>query len=1154
MINLPKIIDNNRVTLLDIFKNISWKYKSLSIATWYWDLLGMNMIFDNICNYEKIRILIGREPLIPRYKKNEPEPDYPDKDFFYDLEQLQPTNELKQLIWSIKKLINEWRLEIKVYRKNFLHAKCFIFWDYTSNNGIWIIWSSNFTKNWLTYNTELNALEPDHRIVTFIPQSSTQEVWHLYWFDQFWNDDASENWNWEFIQILEQSPVWDKLFTPFETYIKTLYEIYKDELKEEDLNNTIKWSHELLDFQIKNVHALIRRLKKYKVAMLADSVWLGKTYTAIELIKQYIADQDWQRRIEIICPKSLKSQWEKELATQGVFNCTPITLQNPKEIESKIKLDHIASVALFVIDESHNLKNRSWKRFEQIIDWIRNNKKAHVLLLTATPINNQLADIVNQILLWTRWMSDVLKVTLIDGQKQTTQINFIQAVENLKKKINQDMTRSWTIDYEYIKQVMMPILRAFVVRRTRQWIKKEYWWLNIWWKERHFPTVNPNISKYWFSDQITIQIRQLESKFIDLNNIYRITTSQIVDNTKNLMHPLDQIANLNWNISEDELDKHSAIYYVYQIVLLLWFIPYRWKIYQTKYYWKSREQIKEMKLNLDESKMLFLQLSIYWILRTMFLKRLESSISAIKTSLDTYRKKLDIFRRWIEIWKIISLKDIANLEVQLMLGDEDFDPDEIVLDEECILDDINDNKYNIKAIKDDIDKEYELINILSSQLWLLEQDDSKIKSFIKLIEEINNKKPAWSKVLVFSFYSDTIEYLKNNIWKYTSLINDQNSWFLSSKNRQNAEDFACRFSPMWKKCQLIENEKELNYLFSTDILSEWQNLQDCWILINYDLHWNPVRMIQRNGRINRLWTDFKDVYIYNISPESKLEEYLKLVERLEWKVNLIKHTIWTDSPVLDEKENPIEFNDSWQDIYSDNLQKRINALENAEKEADMLLSEDEYVSDLKLFHNNPNIDKKYKESIYWIAKWKWAIMPNTSNKSDILIFSSAFDEHWKEVWHNFFAINRKWWDFQAISHLQALEWLKTNKNNDIRQFDKISINKAEIWEIAKIKIEAYWYNEWEVWAPIWKQVEILRIMFDIHCHEEDIEHVRLWFQSNNIIDKQKINKLVRQIISSRSLDLINELIKISKKTIWEKNKNKSINHSKQLLFYSKENA
>lgn len=268
MSTLPKIIDNNRKNLSDTFKDIASEHDHLSIATGYWDLKGMQEVFDSIKGYKNIRLLIGREPLIPRHRASEPEPDYPDKDLFDDLERMQPTDELKQLVKSIKELIENKVLEVRVYRKNFLHAKCYIFGDYSSDNAVGVIGSSNFTKNGLMGNTELNALESDHRIVTFAPKSDTQEVGHLFWFDQFWNDPETEEWNGQFTELLENSPVGDLLFSPYETYIKTLYDLYNEELTEEDIDRSIKGSHDLYDFQTKNVHALMRRLKKYKVASI----------------------------------------------------------------------------------------------------------------------------------------------------------------------------------------------------------------------------------------------------------------------------------------------------------------------------------------------------------------------------------------------------------------------------------------------------------------------------------------------------------------------------------------------------------------------------------------------------------------------------------------------------------------------------------------------------------------------------------------------------------------------------------------------------------------------------------------------------------------------------------------------------------------------
>lgn len=1158
MNNFPKIIDNNRQSLLDSFRVIAVEHDYISIATGYWDLKGMQDVFESIKDYKKIRLLIGREPLIPRHQTFRPEPDYPDKDLFFDLERMQPNDDLKKLVISIKTLIADGKLEARVFKKNFLHAKCYIFGNYDSENAVGIIGSSNFTRMGLTHNTELNALESDHRIVTYKPKTEKQEVGHLFWFDQFWNDPDAEEWTGKFTELLEQSPVGDVLFSPYETYIKTLHDLYREELEEEELDKSIKGSHELMDFQNKNVLALLRRLKRYKVAMLADSVGLGKTYTAIEVIKQYLTTEDGMKRVEIICPKSLNSQWLTELTTQGVVNLAPITLQNPRQINEKQKLDDIASVSLFVIDESHNLKNRSGKRFQQIIEWIRANPKAHVLLLTATPINNQLSDIVNQILIGTRGESNVLKVTTVDRkQKQTVQIDFYQAIENLQKKIKQDLMRDGSFDEQYVQQIMGPILRAFVVRRTRQGIEKEYGGLKIDGKEMHFPTPSPEVKKYGFSKNVSTEIRNIQNDHLDLARLYKISPKDVVDNTKDLLHPLDQLDELKEKYTEKELENISAVHYVYQIILLLGLVPYRWKMYQTKYYGKTRKQIKEMKIPANESKTLFLQLSIYGILRTMFLKRLESSISAIRSSLDTYKRKLDVFERGLEIGKIISLKDLSNIEEQLMLSDEDFDPDEVVIEEEDELDSVDSKKYALDALRSDLAKERELIKILDEQLEILENDDSKIKAFAELLQKLDKDKPAGSKILVFSFYADTVEYLKEELPKRVKMLNEDNSFFLSSKNRGDSESIAGRFSPKSKKYVFNNDETKLNYLFSTDILSEGQNLQDCGILINYDLHWNPVRMIQRNGRINRIGSEYEKVYIYNISPEDRLEEYLHLVERLEGKINLIRNTIGTDTPVLDEKENPIEFTDSWKDIYSDNLQKRMKAMQESEKDADFLLSEDEYVSDLKLFNNREDITEKQKQHIYNIPRGKWALMPDHKTKGgerpEVLVLNSLNDNNEKIVGHAFALMKRDGTAFQACTTLQALEWLKTDTEDNKRTNDKISIDKIKISKKTDASVEAYLEDE-EVGSPIGQQTEVLRIMYEQHCTEEDIEKVEAGFRTTNILDKQEIRKLVRKIVRLKkendgTINYINELISISKLTANTKEMGMEYEHVEQLLFY-----
>jgi phosphatidylserine/phosphatidylglycerophosphate/cardiolipin synthase-like enzyme len=230
---LSKIIDNERKTLLDTFLELASQHDELSVATGYWDIEGMKLILDSVRHYKKIRILIGREPLLKRDNTRgveQPEPDYPDQDFFNDLERVAPSPELTAVVVQMKELIDQGIIEVRVYRRSFLHAKCYIFGNYESAEAVGIIGSSNFTRNGFTTNTELNSLESDHRVVTFMPKNEVQETGHLFWFDQKWKDELTEEWTGQFLELVRQSPVGDLTPSPYEMYIKTLSMLYADEI------------------------------------------------------------------------------------------------------------------------------------------------------------------------------------------------------------------------------------------------------------------------------------------------------------------------------------------------------------------------------------------------------------------------------------------------------------------------------------------------------------------------------------------------------------------------------------------------------------------------------------------------------------------------------------------------------------------------------------------------------------------------------------------------------------------------------------------------------------------------------------------------------------------------------------------------------------
>jgi len=159
---------------------------------------------------------------------NTPEQEFPSEDFKYDLADLAPESHLKETAARLRKWIESGKLEVKIFTGSFLHAKAYIFGDFDSQDAVGIIGSSNFTRNGLLHNTELNALEPDHRVVAFQPKTESQDTGHLAWFKGMWENPLSVEWTEKFGQIIEESPVGDLLYSPFEMYMKTLHVLYSE--------------------------------------------------------------------------------------------------------------------------------------------------------------------------------------------------------------------------------------------------------------------------------------------------------------------------------------------------------------------------------------------------------------------------------------------------------------------------------------------------------------------------------------------------------------------------------------------------------------------------------------------------------------------------------------------------------------------------------------------------------------------------------------------------------------------------------------------------------------------------------------------------------------------------------------------------------------
>lgn len=1036
-----RIIDNDRLKLAHSLIELAPRYKHLSIATGYWDLLGYEVVLEALKDYESIRLIIGQEPVAPRHARAlnifSPEETFPDLEIRESLEESEHDDSLRDTVIEIKRLIGLGKLEVRVFRGDFLHAKTYIFGTHQTVDAVGIIGSSNFTGAGLAKNRELNALEDDSKVVRYEPKSIDDEHGHLSWFDEVWNDSRSELWSGKFAEILETSPVGDVTYSPYEMYIRALYELYGAELVPEvEYEGTT--NEVLYEFQQRNANLLLSKLRRYGLAMLADSVGLGKTITAGEVIRNYL-DERGARRIYVVAPASLTEQWRNDLQrVHGLFSgYHVISMQDIGRIQKERLIDEYAGVDLFIVDEAHNLRSGAGSRHDELLDWFSDNVDSHVLLLTATPINNSLKDFVNQIQLAAKGRLESFPVVYPTANKTET-LDFFDAVHRLTTEANKAEKKGEKPDYQKANSIMRQGLSRYLVRTTRQGIEREFGGIkssdgSI----QKFPQSIVKPAPYTFAHQLVEEISQIivagQAAF-EGNNPTEFSIDSLLEQTQRTRHPLDQVS----EISKSNATVSAPFEAIFQALLLLGFAPYKSDVYRHRFYGKSSDEIREFKLPPEESFRLTSQMSVHNMLRIVFLKRLESSQYALRRSLENYLEKLNDFEQVLHSGFVIRLKDLRNLRSEY---GEDFDfftgsevPDEVAENRELA----DPKVFDIEALEQDLRRDKAILGVLLQMCEALGRDDDKLNAFAELLQRIQGSNSN-GKVLVFSYFADTIKYLKEALPQKLKIADfNERAAFTGGANKREIEQLARRFSPKSKSAPEVTDVDELNYLFSTDVLSEGQNLQDCGLLVNYDLHWNPVRMIQRNGRINRLGSSFNEVQIFNMHPDVNLDAYLSLVKRLEQKIERISNTVGTDSSILGELENPIEY---LVDLYDDQKASATFAVFDDDQE---LLSEDEFIRDLREFEKTAT--ELEKEQVLSIPKGKWGYFPEKGGMVPkqikslglVKVTGTASTENIPFQSHIFVSTTDT---HQPIETIEALRMIRAPKGKEARTRDFMSFDR-----------------------------------------------------------------------------------------------------------------
>lgn len=1234
MAEFPQFIDNNRKELSDVLRQIAPNYKTLSIATGYWDLPGTLEIIKEIENYDSIRLLIGQEPLSnhlqKRFHLNLDSGDglFPDSYIKDDLEEEGNSKELSELRQTAKTmvtLIKNGKLDIRVYRKPRLHAKAYIFGELGDGHSVGIIGSSNFTKAGLTSNSELNFLTDDYKIVEFEPKTENQENGHLTWFNELWDSDGVEDWNGDFTEIIGDSPVGDKTYGPYDVYIRTLMEVFPDELVEaEPFDESIEKI--LHPFQNQNALSLRRKLDSMGVAMLSDSVGLGKTITAAAIIKQYI--EDGKYNIVIIPPAALKQQWVDELESDR-WN---LMEHRDFEVYSQQDGDRIQQlidksekrqgthneIDLFVVDEAHNLRNAGTTRHNQILTLFQENPNAKVLLLTATPINNSLMDFANQIQLGSKGDLVSVNVPYSTGKGSLEYIDFFEALKRIQSEATKADKKGEKYDWSKHKNTLTTGIRHYLVRATRQGVIKRNAMKPVDGQTKLFPDTVVKQFEYGYLEEDAKLIQaavegQVAFAFDNLNplKLNLDFASQITQRTK---HPLDLFKEIkelqdsgnaqtalerndvsddlsSEKLFDDSQEAMSVISSIYKIINFLGFSPYKPDSYNWTVYGKTIPEIRQLNLKGREANSLRVQLAIHNMLHVTWLKRLESSTHTLAKSVENYSARIKLFEKWLDKGFIVSLSDAALLgkeygdDIERAFEDYDeylkeldtlVDGDETTLKKRGVERKLADiDVFNIAQLQKDIERDKALISLLEKLLGLLTKKghDEKLNTLANRIIELASQKKYGEKLLVFSFFSDTVDYLREALPPLLDgkITNFSKRAAFVSGNSTHVENIARLFSPNSKKYVLKSGETELDYLFATDVLSEGQNLQDAGALVNYDLHWNPVRMIQRNGRVNRLGSHYNEVLIANARPNDDLEMYLKLVRRLENKIEAINNTVGNDQSILGEKENPIEFNDfiGADDIYSTDAEKATAAVNALENQKDILDWADDYALELRAFIDDHSGDDELSRlKGIPIGKWNYLpqknqeVIPDT-NEVYALFSANGRMTGTNELVHDtgFVKIAKTGANRGPFSQVRAsyvddqdaLAKIKTTPDDNQAGLDLINVDRQEYLEKGRVEINAQFESNRTLFDVKPAQAKALSVLSE-YFNQDLLHLVQTGIRKSN--DKRSFEKLVRKVnkevkengmmnaTTVRSFEkFINHLLEIE-------TQEKKLEEAKGVLFYA----
>ena len=876
----PKVLDNKKNKVVDELKSELKKDSKLSVISAYFTIYAYAELKKELNKIDKMRFLFteptfikkDRELLREFYIEHTNEKNISGNEF-----EIKLRNEMKQA--AIAKECAQW-LQEKAETKSLREANPAqprLVYIENRDEHLSINGTVDFTSDGL-------GITPSNRLDSNICLYGKEyTIGFLQAFNELWQDQTAV----EDVKqkVLEQMQVLYKENTPEFIYFVTLYNIfsnYLEELTEDKIvksktgfKDTLIWN-KLYKFQKDGVMGAIDKIEKYNGCILADSVGLGKTFTALAVIKYYELRND---RVLVLVPKKLRENWtiytqndKRNIFVQDRFNYDVLNhtdLSRTSGMSGEVNLATVnwANYDLVVIDESHNFRNNPpvkgrVTRYERLMnDIIKSGVKTKVLMLSATPVNNRMNDIKNQIAFITEGKDDAFADVGLNSlglilRKAQTVFNKWSTLPD-PERTTESFVNMMHLDY-------FKLLDTVTIARSRK-----------------------HIEKYYNLDEIG----KFPTRLAPLN-IY-----PVID-TKGEFPPIGKINKLIKRLS---LCVYSPLGYV---------LPEKRFLYEQKY---------DMIIAMTNS--VFRQVdreeNLVGLMRIGLLKRLESSVNSFALTVDKILYKINQTLEMIDRQQ--SAYD-AEMDInEIDIDDPEFESLMFGNNVKVLLQDMDLIKWkqDLLADRDKLETIYlEAINVSPDRDGKLLQLKELIKT--KIQTPLN---PHNQKLLIFTAFADTAKYLYDHLASelektgiYAALVtgSGENRSTLpldkEQKKKLKMSDLntvLTLFSPLSKECAKVfpEATDYIDIIIATDCISEGQNLQDCDYLINYDIHWNPVRIIQRFGRIDRIGSQNEVVQLVNFWATQDLDEYINLQQRVRGRMVLLDVSATGEENVIEADES-----------------------------------------------------------------------------------------------------------------------------------------------------------------------------------------------------------------------------------------------------------